>query len=97
MEILATYLNECIVPNLGEPTTAHKTPRKTVKKRRRRGTYRARVLRALNSEWQSVDELKLKTGIDAEKIRGVLYAPNRDALGIETRRTERSAEFRKVG
>ena len=33
-------------------------------------------------------------GLEANKARGVLYSPNKDSLGIESRRTDRGAEFR---
>jgi len=59
-------------------------------------SFRETVLNALSDvKWQTVDEIVDESRLDAKSVRGVLYAPTRDDLGIEARKTDRGAEFRK--
>ena len=91
LQVLEVYLRECQVPT----PESLKIPAKKHGKRRGHGTFRDRVTVVLSDTWSTVDEIARAAGLEVQAVRGVLYAANREELGIEARRTERGAEFRR--
>lgn len=62
----------------------------------RPGSFREKVILKLNDEWMTVHEIALASGVSDKNARGVLYATAAPGMGIESRNTERGAEFRRV-
>lgn len=94
VEVLEVFLRECQVPALKKMA---ETQAKTGKTGKRTGTYRQQVLAAMSdSKWMTIQEIASAASLENSEVRGVLYAPIRDKLGIRTQRTDRGAEFRRA-
>jgi hypothetical protein len=94
VDLLEAYLQKCHVPALRKIA---ETKAKSGKRGKRTGTYRDRVLAAMSdSKWMTVEEIASAASMGNSAVRGVLYAPIRDKLGIKTQRTDRGAEFRRA-
>lgn len=95
LDVLAAYLNECQVmapPEAMQDVGGGNGDNATG---RRSGTYRERVIRVLAERWMTVAEIARASGVEPKNARGVLYAPTRAEFGIEARKTDRGAEFRR--
>lgn len=62
----------------------------------RNGSFRACVLKVLTDDWQSIAVIVNASGVDAARVRGVLYAKPLLGVSCESQRVDGRIAFRRI-